>query len=277
MRTVMSRIAFLLALSQVLVAQLGILAPQNGVTFSGNPLVIVVQSEEADLDPAPAILSKSEMDEYIHFKVNLQEGFNRFIIRYLNDQGQVVVETLRVIYHPSKNNRWGALYSSFHQTSIPREVCSDCHDFDMDSPSTCLECHNAVVDTLKADLHPPFEDGCFDCHEDYQVTTEVCFDCHDFESAERQHAPFAVGDCTVCHNPHGSPNPVLLRGKTIMEQCGYCHDLARYQEGTHPVIRHPMQSKDLTCTTCHNPHGSPYLRFLVSNPQNFCTTCHESK
>jgi len=279
MRAGMSRIAILFSIIFVGVgfAKTGILAPQNRVTFSGNPLVIVVQSEEADLSPAPAILQKSQLDEYIHFKVFLQQGMNRFEIRYLDDSGKVSVETLTVIYHPSKHNRWNAPFSSFHQTSTPDQVCSDCHDFNMDDPSTCWDCHGALVDTTEAELHPPVEDGCSDCHDEYQVTTEVCTDCHDFEDTPKEHAPFAIGDCTVCHNPHGSPNPVFLRKKTIPEQCGFCHDLKQYKEGTHPVTRHPMESKDLTCVSCHNPHGSPYLKFLVAAPQNFCEKCHESK
>jgi predicted CXXCH cytochrome family protein len=35
--------------------------------------------------------------------------------------------------------------------------------------------------------------------------------------------------------------------------------------------------QELTCTTCHLPHGSDIKRGLKSNPEDLCTSCHKAK
>ncbi len=277
MRTSMSRIAVIYSLVTLLWGESGILAPQNRVTFSQKEIGIIVKSNDADVSPSSQVISKDDMDGLIHFKFLLNEGMNFIEVKYLVDSNTVVTETLQVVYHPSRNNVWRYPYSSFHSDKNKQKLCSECHTFDTDDQESCFDCHTNPTDKKDVTIHPPMEDGCSDCHEDFVVSTEVCSDCHDFEDIPRQHAPFAIGDCVVCHNPHASTDTLLLRKKTVVEQCGFCHDLSKYSEGKHPVSRHPLESKNLTCVSCHNPHGSEFKRFLIADPKTFCTVCHESK
>lgn len=97
--------------------------------------------------------------------------------------------------------------------------------------SVCLECH---ADKTKGKyVHSAIPMGCTTCHE---VTSakgvtlislvspadELCFTCHQKSSDKHLHAPYAQGDCIVCHSPHSSnwPDHLLASPQNI---CMGCH------------------------------------------------------
>ena len=103
--------------------------------------------------------------------------------------------------------------------------------------------------------HPAIE-KCAGCHDrperGYAVSgpkETMCYRCHDRQDARRHvHGPLGGGDCTACHDPHGSGNPALTtaRHETL---CVSCHD----QESSADHLR---RSKAKACTACHEPHSS---------------------
>lgn len=113
--------------------------------------------------------------------------------------------------------------------------------------------------------HKPYaEDHCGDCHEVesnnrlLKPKEQLCFMCHrDLLDHRHLHGPAAVGACTVCHLPHESSNPALLR-KSLGQICISCHIEERLAQVMHErVIEH-----DMFCFDCHDPHGSN-LRFFL--------------
>ncbi|MHC4768715.1 MAG: cytochrome c3 family protein, partial [Planctomycetota bacterium] len=80
---------------------------------------------------------------------------------------------------------------------------------------TCTNgaCHAEIIN--RKIMHRPAQRGrCLDCHE-YAVATdhlfrltepraELCESCHELDLGPTIHAPVDQGDCTGCHDPHGS-------------------------------------------------------------------------
>lgn len=97
---------------------------------------------------------------------------------------------------------------------------------------------------------------CASCHDrpgtGYAVRAPkdaLCYRCHDRQDAGRNiHGPLGGGECTACHDPHGSMNAGLVL-KRPDELCGGCHD----QESS---TKHMKDSRGRRCTGCHDPHSS---------------------
>jgi predicted CXXCH cytochrome family protein len=181
----------------------------------------------------------------------------------------------------------------------------------------CLDCHaDKAGGTV---VHPAILMGCESCHqlERKDETTRVslarplsslCFRCHQEKSYTHQHFPYVGGMCTRCHDPHASPNSALLRA-SVNDLCLNCHltqdslvdpkqpmiQLNQSRTMGHPFERHPVSGKsdplrgrDLDCTSCHLPHGSPrkhLMRIGVEAPgdvlnktvetSDICAACHQ--
>lgn len=169
-----------------------------------------------------------------------------------------------------------AWFGSRHQLENVR--CASCHQihrsrdrvFDpLEQQKVCFECHpKRRADTLKASSHPLRlgNMSCSDCHDPHnganafllqQLTVnETCYTCH----AEKQgpylweHAP-AADNCSLCHRPHGSNHPALLKKRP-----------------------------PLLCQQCHSPQGHPSTAYTSSRIDNnfsnrfmlgrACLNCH---
>ena len=147
----------------------------------------------------------------------------------------------------------------------------------------CKECHRALVQ--RKNLHPVGED-CANCHE-YSETKEgaevklasegtaLCFTCHsdkqeDFAKKKFKHSA-AEADCTLCHNPHSSDEPALLKDKAN-QLCYICHS-DREEELTKKAFVH-APTKDVGCVTCHNPHTADFSSLLKVQVNDLCLACH---
>lgn len=106
------------------------------------------------------------------------------------------------------------------------------------------------------------EGGCRECHtpgarwEMPGRQKELCNSCHDRkDTADHLHGPVAAGQCTFCHDPHGSSNPLFLKdlGRNL---CLNCHNQSS-SEG------HVSQDATNDCLGCHDPHGSEKRFFLI--------------
>lgn len=157
-----------------------------------------------------------------------------------------------------------------------------------EADETCMtaKCHGELQD--KKYIHGPISTGeCTVCHgelpkhkddpEKYtfksiQNIAETCYTCHEqFQDKGFMHSPAEEGTCTVCHDPHGSPNKfqLLARGGDL---CFNCHDedivAGKYVHGPAAVGG---------CITCHDPHTAVYEKNLKAQGPDLCYTCHEGK
>ena len=93
--------------------------------------------------------------------------------------------------------------------------------------------------------------------------------------------------CVTCHKVMGSPaarsrfiEPLtdnrLFAKPTQMEVCFQCHQMRRAQlmRSSHM----PFREGKVTCTSCHNPHGSPNPKQLIESSVNEnCYKCHTER
>lgn len=107
-----------------------------------------------------------------------------------------------------------------------------------------------------------------------------CLSCHEggarMHWAGSTHASNEMG-CADCHNPmqQNSASALLVRA-TVAETCFQCHpqQRAEFRRRSHmPVLEGRM-----TCTDCHNPHGSTTRPLLKADSVNdVCYSCHAEK
>jgi DmsE family decaheme c-type cytochrome len=182
---------------------------------------------------------------------------------------------------------------------------------------TCLrQCHNKepiifILQTphaVKGDARTPFaQHQCETCHGASPGHVEVagnpvavvykgpkrspvaqrnamCLSCH--EAGLRtywtgsQHENRGVA-CNDCHTIHAQSQPVLNKA-TQAEVCFTCHKTQRAQIrriSAHPLAVTSLASTaKMSCSDCHNPHGSTGPKLLRKNSVNeTCYTCHAEK
>lgn len=185
-----------------------------------------------------------------------------------------------------------------HQHTFENLRCTDCHSVHSGSEKllakssiqTCLECHAHIGYELRQVSHHPIREGrlnCASCHFSSmealnawapEGASTTCVYCHaeldplaPFEHVPLNEVALAGEGCTVCHEPHGSPNERLLRrpGNAL---CLSCHVVPRH-ETAHGGIYSGMR-----CLECHEDiHGS-YTNAALLNPNPLgqdCLVCHD--
>ena len=204
--------------------------------------------------------------------------------------------------------------SSWQHSASYNQQCLACHQQSLDPwqigmpniriRDLCLECHTGKKTWLnKKHVHGPINLGsCTLCHDPHGGTNprrlwadgdaDLCIGCHSdmFELTKdrRQRGiPYVHGlitgpGCIGCHDPHASDHLFVLHSP-INELCSSCHP-GPAQSGAHPVERHPLQGptemsrpgRELSCTSCHEAHGSHHQYLLIETPQGgrLCRECH---
>ena len=161
--------------------------------------------------------------------------------------------------------------------------CVDCHSahhptveralLTTPQPMLCYGCHNEVKPEFSKPYHHRVNEGlitCSNCHNPHggfltrQLRTtaaqdQVCFSCHTDKTGPFvfEHAPVKTEGCVVCHTPHGSSNPRLLKRSQINLLCLECHTLTVDSAAPGIPSFHNQAQKYQACTLCHVAiHGS---------------------
>jgi DmsE family decaheme c-type cytochrome len=179
-------------------------------------------------------------------------------------------------------------------------VCTRCHDENDNKPilaiyqtrhgvkadartPSCQSCHGPSEDHLKnprgVSPRPQPEVVFGTTHASAPNTqNESCLTCH--KTGLRMHWSGSEHEsrdlsCASCHTTHAARDPVLAK-VTQPDVCYACHKTQRAQ--THRISTHPILAGEMSCSDCHNPHGSTGPKLLVKNSVNeTCYTCHAEK
>ena len=292
-------------------------------SYVENELLNVVLKVDAQrLDKIRVVLSQNDPLEIgvrpgssvVCFGISLNKGMNTIRLMGLA-QGKMVVQKemtvfLRSDLFPKFRVPPAGFERYFFHFIDNEKSCASCHDMEptlsslrpakpKDSP--CYTCHGRKSNN--AFTHQPAAQwNCFSCHEvlrgerKYTASKpdqKVCYPCHNYEvrdwkKKKLMHGPTAVGHCTLCHNPHGSTWPALLKMQTT-DLCVNCHEdkasgvhvIAGFYGKGHPVrgVKDPfIPGKEFTCAGCHNPHAGNSQNLLHqenTNMTTYCTFCHD--
>jgi DmsE family decaheme c-type cytochrome len=194
--------------------------------------------------------------------------------------------------------------------SAPPQAAAQAPPAEYVGQDTCLGCHDDRNKGLMGTTHgkaahprsPAAAQGCESCHgpgsrhvedpsDDTRIrkfstmasrdTSATCLSCH----TQSSHALWQGSahdartlSCTTCHSVHDAKSDrAQLKAPTEIETCATCH---RAQVMKVKRVSHmPVTEGKMTCTTCHNPHGSTNVRQLrVGNWINeSCMSCHSEK
>jgi DmsE family decaheme c-type cytochrome len=108
----------------------------------------------------------------------------------------------------------------------------------------------------------------------------VCLNCH--QRGDRTYWAGGVHEtrglaCTNCHTiMKAVSRKYQLKTVRVKDTCFQCHKLqrAQIQYSSHM----PIRENKMTCTDCHNPHGSPTEKLLrAASTNQLCYKCHAEK
>lgn len=173
---------------------------------------------------------------------------------------------------------------------------------------TCTTCHTTEGDSLKGTPHgqannprsPAAGHGCESCHGPGQAhvddeakghirkftalkaseVSDTCLTCHNrgthagWEGSAHDRRNLS---CTTCHSVH-SPKSFehqLVKGSEI-ELCATCHRV-QVAKTERAVAHMPVREGKMSCSSCHNPHGSiSNVKALKtgSSVAELCISCH---
>ena len=172
---------------------------------------------------------------------------------------------------------------------------------------TCLTCHegqkyDGTAHAFAANERTPAAaHGCESCHGPGKAhvdgsgdTTKIlrlkaisphessatCTTCHDRKAHAlwdgSQHDQRNVG-CVSCHSIHTPKAAPQLAARTQMELCSSCHRNVTNKQ--HRFNHMPVREGAMTCTSCHNVHGSTNVKLLRTGTtvDESCTSCHAEK
>jgi DmsE family decaheme c-type cytochrome len=185
--------------------------------------------------------------------------------------------------------------------------------------ATCLTCHQNMEKGYRATAHGRAWDsrtpaatthGCETCHGPGRAHVDGGGDKTKIRSFKTMDGVQASATCTTCHNRgthlmwpnsahenrqvgclgcHGvhtfKSEKTQLKQATEVQLCAQCHrdKTQRVLRTSHmPLSSSPVREEHgavMTCTSCHNPHGSTNVRMLKvgTDINESCTSCHADK
>jgi DmsE family decaheme c-type cytochrome len=168
-----------------------------------------------------------------------------------------------------EHTRMGRLFTKQARTEHERLSCEGCHGpgkAHAEAPGKGADAK--LISFMKGDPTP------------VETRNAVCLTCH--QKGDRlfwDSSPHAGRDlaCTSCHTVMTDVSPRSQLAKpTQLETCGSCHVRQRAQQMRSSHM--PLREGKMTCTSCHNPHGSVTPTLLREPSLNeTCYTCHAEK
>ena len=170
--------------------------------------------------------------------------------------------------------------------------CMACHagqeGLKAEGMALCVTCHGGhAKDAEKPVTHAAVTtgEGCLNCHSPHagrtremlvrNDTAKTCQTCHDRKMFAGKFQHPDIGGCATCHDAHGSEHAGILV-EPQQKLCGQCHDVS--ESHFHPYTgqqKDPRTGRDLTCTSCHDPHAAEIDALLTHDKTRaLCVQCH---
>ena len=239
-------------------------------------------------------------------------GANKIVVDLFRGGQKLETAGMSVFYLPEGGaQKIPPEYAPIAMHRLEKEaLCQSCHNMNptpaqmnsnVEKDNPCYACHKKML-SVKYVHGPAGTYSCGYCHTSKgepkhavpKRGATLCYECHadmanQIKKKKFIHGPIEAGMCEACHDPHGSQNESQLR-KPINEICLSCHGHIRNQthivrtttgEG-HPLTGKPDPSKkgtgrQLSCISCHNPHGGDVRYYFTNNADDrmmLCQMCH---
>lgn len=276
-------------------------------------VVVTINGVASDPLPVGTNEYKRAFRDFLILQPLWDKGVNKLTVETFGGDGKQLESFKAEIYYAPPPSV-GEIPKEFKRTSLHRAevepLCTSCHNMqptdkqvgdvpDKDNP--CYGCHKRMGN--QQFVHGPVGlYSCVQCHPlnvipKYSVQklgSKLCYDCHkdkqsEFKAFKFLHGPVVGGMCETCHDPHYSENPGQLR-QPVNSLCLSCHEsigkgihVTSVSQGKgHPISGHTDPSprgrgRELSCISCHDPHGGKARHYFVTGNDNkleLCQTCH---
>jgi len=141
---------------------------------------------------------------------------------------------------------------------------------------SCLNCHDPHGSKYKSLVKGSNNKVCGKCHSD---TVELQEWSKNNPKNKKLCEPVKSGNCTRCHNPHGSDNILYITQKDIsFGLCGECHKWETH--ATHPIGEKIIDQRNKTltmgCLSCHKACGTSNNPIMMhfNTTYELCVQCH---
>jgi DmsE family decaheme c-type cytochrome len=203
------------------------------------------------------------------------------IFRFANASAKQIDETCLGCHASSHPN---FERSAHGRASLSCTSCHSVHKFQDESsllkvsqPKLCYTCHTDLKPAFEQPFHHQVNEGlmkCNDCHDPHGTfqtaqlkstadQNAICVKCHTETAGPFvfEHPVVKTEGCTICHSPHGSPNPRLLNVANVNTLCLQCHsetNMTAFPHATSPSgPTHNQATQYVACLNCHTQiHGS---------------------
>jgi predicted CXXCH cytochrome family protein len=245
--------------TQVCVAdEINILTPEHGIRVNDQTVWLVALTTPEPIDMVALLKNKGTVKKIkgkvlkkdeafaFHALLSLETGLNEVTVRG---------KSLSIFYRPR--------YRLVDKSTGKEKVFQDYPRYFFHTPkkeARCSQCH--AMDRIRAQPKP----DCSQCHGE-------------LTSVKYLHGPLGGGVCFVCHDPDSAPSSFAPRFDGGRELCFGCHDEAKknFEKIQRKETYFHCAVRDFPCTTCHNPHGSPFQFQLPVEEKRMCYLCHEEK
>lgn len=276
-------------------------------------VVVTVNGVASDSLAVGATEYKRAFRDFLILQPAWDKGKNQILVETFSAEKKLESFQAEIFYAPRQQG--GVIPKEFSGAIMHRpeyeSLCVPCHNMrptakqfvdvaDKDNP--CYSCHKRMGS--EKNVHTPVSMySCVLCHPlqgvpKYAPTkreSKLCFSCHtdkqkEFKEYKFLHGPLAGDMCEICHDPHSSDNPEQLR-QPVNKLCLSCHESVgkgihaiALGDGTgHPVdgktdISERGKGRELSCISCHNPHGGKARYYFVTGTENkmeLCQNCHK--
>jgi predicted CXXCH cytochrome family protein len=291
--------------SRHLVLKLGS-ADLTGVTVTINGVV-------SDMLPVGTVEYRRAFRDFLILQPIWDKGGNLIVVdTYVGDKKKDSYTSV-VTYLPKgeQNEFTSGLKSAVMHRPEADNLCIPCHNMRptiaqvnnaQDKDNACYSCHRRMAN--QRFVHGPVGTySCAYCHAlagnplyaTPKRETQLCFECHvekekQFKGFKFLHGPVAAGMCEICHDSHASDHPAQLH-QPINKLCLSCHeqvgrsihvtpvgDGSGHPLGDRPDISERGKGRELSCVSCHDPHGGVARYYFVTGDDDrmkLCQYCHK--